>query len=102
MAQEVWEKARANNTRENFGDLAQQYSVEASSRSLRGEVKPIQKHGGQPLLEKEAFSLQPGELSGIVQVADKFVILRCDGYTEPVKVTFDEVRPMLFEDLREK
>ena len=56
-AQEVWEKARQNPTVKNFGDLAEQYSIEAGSRSLRGEVPPIQRHGGQPLLEKEAFSL---------------------------------------------
>ncbi len=102
LAQDVWEKARANNTTKSFGDLAEQYSVEASSRALRGEVKPIQKHGGQPGLEQEAFNLKPGELSGIVQVADKFVILRCEGFTEPVKVNFDEVKPMIYEDLLEK
>jgi parvulin-like peptidyl-prolyl isomerase len=102
LAQEVWEKARATNTSQFFGDLAEQYSVEASSRALRGEVKPIQRHGGQPGLEQEAFNLKPGELSGIVQVADKFVILRCEGFTEPVKVNFDEVKPMIYEDLLEK
>ena len=63
-AQEVWEKARENPTVKNFGDLAEQYSIEPGSRSLRGEVPPIQKNGGQPLLEQEAFSLKPGELSG--------------------------------------
>jgi parvulin-like peptidyl-prolyl isomerase len=102
LAQDVWEKARASNSSKSFGDLAEQYSVEASSRALRGEVKPIQKHGGQPGLEQEAFNLQPGELSGIIQVGDKFVILRCEGYTEPVKVDFEEVKPMIYEDLLEK
>jgi parvulin-like peptidyl-prolyl isomerase len=102
QAQDVWEKARANNTSQFFGELAEQYSVEASSRALRGEVKPIQKHGGQPGLEQEAFNLQPGELSGIIQVADKFVILRCEGFTEPVKVSFEEVRQMIYDDLVEK
>jgi parvulin-like peptidyl-prolyl isomerase len=102
QAQDVWEKARTNNTSQYFGDLAEQYSVEASSRALRGEVKPIQKHGGQPVLEQEAFGLKPGELSGIIQVGDKFVILRCEGFTEPVKVDFEEVKPMIYEDLQEK
>lgn len=102
QAQDVWEKARANNTTQYFGELAEQYSVEASSRALRGEVKPIQKHGGQPGLEQEAFNLKAGELSGIIQVADKFVILRCEGFTEPVKVNYEEVKPMLYEDLLEK
>jgi parvulin-like peptidyl-prolyl isomerase len=102
QAQEVWEKARANPDPKFFGDLAEQYSVEASSRALRGEVRPIQRHGGQPALEKEAFSLQPGELSSVVQVGDKYVILRCEGYTTPTKVNFQEVQDLIAQDLRDK
>ncbi|MBI3836362.1 MAG: peptidylprolyl isomerase [Planctomycetia bacterium] len=101
-AQEVWEKARDNPTVKNFGDLAEQYSMEATSRSLRGEVPPIQQHGGQPLLEKEAFSLKKGELSGVIQVGDTYVILLCEGRTEPVKTRFEEVKKFLYEDIHEK
>jgi parvulin-like peptidyl-prolyl isomerase len=101
-AQEVWEKARENPTVKNFGDLAEQYSIEAGSRSLRGEVPPIRKNGGQPLLEKEAFTLKPGELSGVVQVAGNYVILFCEGYTKPIKTTYEEVKDMLYRDIQEK
>lgn len=101
-AQECWEKARQNTTTEHFGDLAEQYSIEANSSILRGEVPPIQRHGGQPQLEQEAFSLQPGELSGIVQVGDKYVILFCEGYTRPTQVDFAEVRELIREDVHEK
>ena len=102
-AQEVWEKARDNSTVENFGALAEAYSIEAGSRALKGEVPPIQKHGGQPLLEKEAFALEEGELSGIIQTAgDNFVILLCEGRTKPVQVDFEEVREQLHEELYEK
>ena len=101
-AQEVWEKARDNPSIENFAKLAQQYSIDANSASLGGEVPPVQKHGGQPQLEREAFSLEPGELSGIVQVGDHFVVLLCEGYTEPIRVEFAEVKKQIQEDLREK
>lgn len=101
-AQEVWELARKNPTAEAFGDLAEKYSIEASSRSLRGEIPPIQRYGGQPQIEKEAFALQPGELSSIIQVGDKFVILFCEGYTEPTRFEFDEVRDLIYEDIYEK
>ena len=83
-AQQVFEMARKHNTSEYFGKLAAQYSVEPGSQALQGEVPPIRRHGGQPILEEEAFKLQPGELSGVIQVEDKFVILRCEGRTEPV------------------
>ena len=101
-AQEVWSLAREKRTAEYFGELAEQYSIEAGSRALKGKVPPIQRHGGQPLLEKEAFSLNPGDLSGIITVSDKFVILFCEGYTEPTKVRFEEVRDLMYEDLYDK
>ena len=101
-AQEVWQLARENPTAQTIGDLAEKYSVDPTSRTLRGEVPPIQRHGGQPALEREAFALAAGELSGVVQIADRFLVLFCEGYTEPVKVEFAEVRAELHDDIFEK
>lgn len=101
-ATEVWGLARNNPTREYFGELAEKYSVEAGSRSLRGEVPPIQKHGGQPVLEKVAFELKPGELSSIIQVGQNYVILLCEGRTDPEPVNLAEVREDIYKDVQEK
>jgi hypothetical protein len=101
-AQEVWDMARRQPTVENFSDLAEKYSIEGTSRSLKGEVPPIGKHSGQPELEKEAFSLKKGEISGVIQVGDKFVILYCKGYTKPLDIQFAEVRSLIEDDIREK
>ncbi|NIP86107.1 MAG: peptidylprolyl isomerase [Planctomycetales bacterium] len=101
-AQETWDLARRDPTVENFAKLAAQYSIDAASRALGGVVPPIQRHGGQPALEREAFALQPGQLSGVIQVADRFVILLCEEITQPVVVELDEVRNLLHQDLLEK
>lgn len=101
-AQEVWQKARDNDSMEFFGQLATHYSIEPTSKALQGEVPPIRMHGGQPQLEKEAFSLQPGQLSGIIQVGDKYIILKCEGRTEPVEVNMEEVKHLLTQDIYEK
>jgi len=101
-AQEVWQLARDNPTAEHFGMLAEQYSVDSVSRALRGEVPPLQRHGGQPKLEEEAFKMQPGEMSGIIQVDEAFVILFCEGYTKPRKIEFAEVRDLIRDDVYEK
>ena len=101
-AQEVWQMARRNPTPEAIGALAETYSVDPTTRSLRGEVPPIQRHGGQPTLEREVFALEPGELSGVVQVADRFMVIYCEGFTEPAEVAFDEVRDELYDDIFEK
>jgi parvulin-like peptidyl-prolyl isomerase len=101
-AQEVWAKARENPSMDFFGDLAEQYSIEPQSKSLRGEVPPIRKFGGQPQLEDVAFELSPNELSGIIQMGDKFVILKCEGRTEPVDIKPQDVHDVLYSDIFEK
>ncbi len=100
-AQKIWEMARGNPTDQFFGQLAAQYSVEPVSSSNFGKVPPLRKHGGQPAIEREAFKLKPGELSGIIATGDKYVILRCQGFTEPVVRDIEAVRDELVEDLNE-
>lgn len=101
-AMEVWGKARQNPSMEYFGDLAAEYSIEATSKSLKGEVPPIRKYGGQPQLEEAAFALAPGELSEVIQVGERFIILKCDGRTEPIEFRPEEVEHVLRQDIYEK
>jgi parvulin-like peptidyl-prolyl isomerase len=101
-AQEVWDKARRNPSVEFFGELAEQYSEEPQSKSLRGEIPPIGKNGGQKPVEDVAFQLADGQLSGIIQVGEKFVILRCEGRTKPENMDLDQVRNILKQDIFEK
>lgn len=103
LAQQVWEKAREQDTDEFFGELAYQYSIEPVSRNNFGRVPPIQKHGGRPQIEHEAFALKPGEMSGLIVVGDKWIILRCVGYTDPVVKQLDEtIHRELQKDIFEK
>jgi parvulin-like peptidyl-prolyl isomerase len=101
-AQEVWQKARDNPSLEFFGKLAEQYSIEPASRSNEGRVPPLRQYSGQPELEKEAFRLKPGEISGIVQLSDKFVIIYLEAFTKPVQVGRNEVKNLIYEDVHEK
>ena len=101
-AMEVWGMARENPSMEYFSDLAAEYSIEQTSKSLRGEVPPIRRFGGQPQLEEAAFKLQPGELSEVVQMGEQFVILKCEGRTEPIGVKPEDVEHVLRQDITEK
>jgi|GEM_PF-117524 len=101
-AQEVWERARSRPHAEYFGELARQYSMDAVSASMGGQIPPIRRFGGRPELEQQAFALSPGELSGIFQYEGKYVILFCEGLTDPVQVSKDEVRKDLHDDIYEK
>lgn len=101
-ATRVWKMAADNPTAEFFGQLAHEYSIEPASRNNFGQVPPIQKHGGRPELEKEAFSLKPGEISKVVQVGTFWVIMYCQGMTEPVVTEFDAVKEEVQKNIHEK
>jgi parvulin-like peptidyl-prolyl isomerase len=101
-AQKIWDSARKNPTVEHFADLAKAYTIEPGGKANEGEVPPIQRHGGETMLEDEAFSLKPKEISSIVQVGDKWVILFCEGRTKPVNVKYAEVEKLMYDDIRDK
>ncbi|HWB10507.1 MAG TPA: peptidylprolyl isomerase [Pirellulales bacterium] len=101
-AQKVWDMARKNPTVEHFADLAKHYTIEPGGKVNEGEIPPIQKHGSDPRLEEEAFSLKKNEVSGIMQVGDKWVILFCEGQTKPVSIKFKEVENLMRDDIRDK
>ncbi|MFK7766629.1 MAG: peptidylprolyl isomerase [Mariniblastus sp.] len=101
-ALKYWGMASSNPTAEFFGKLANQYSIEPASKANFGAVPPIRKHGGRPELEKEAFSLKSGELSKVVQVGEHWIILFCQGRTEPVVTDFDVVKDELYKNILEK
>ncbi len=94
--------ARGKSDDQFFGELAAQYSVEPASRSNNGKVPPIRRHGIGAALEKAAFDLKPGEISGIVEVNGQYVILRCQGFTTPIAADINAVRPELEKDLLER
>ena len=101
-AQEVWQMANRHRTEENFGDLAAEYSFDPDLRLGRGVLPPIARYWGQPVLEREAFSLKPGELSQIILVDDLLVILFCVGYIDPSPVKIEDVKVDLITDIFEK
>ncbi len=102
QAHVVWELANNNSTDYFFGELATQYSIEPVSRANAGKVPPIRRHGGQPVVEEEAFGLEKGELSGILAVGGKYIILRCLGQTVPVVEKMEDVRDELDKYLTER
>ncbi|TWT29482.1 peptidylprolyl isomerase [Blastopirellula retiformator] len=101
-AQEVWDMARKNPSEQFFGELARQYSIEPVSKNNDGQVPPIRRNGGQPKLEEEAFRLQPGELSSIINVGRQSLILKALGRTKPTITDINVVRDELIKDIHEK
>ncbi|MEM7477470.1 MAG: peptidylprolyl isomerase [Planctomycetota bacterium] len=101
-AEDVFREARNKKGEQQFGELAAKYSVEPISRSNFGKIPAIRRHSGNPTLEEAAFSLQPGEISGILVWKDQYAILYKQGETTPIVKEFEAVREELTREIRGK
>ncbi|MCA9126811.1 MAG: peptidylprolyl isomerase [Planctomycetales bacterium] len=101
-AQDVFRQARENLTEQAFGELAAKYSVDAVSRSNFGKIPALRRHGGRPTLEKEAFALEPGQISGVIAWGEQYAILYKQRETTPIVQDLEAVRPELAKEIREK
>lgn len=99
-AQEVHEKASRDP--DSFADLAAEVSVEPNSRALGGKIPHIRRHSGNPTLEQEAFKMRAGQISGIIQMDRHYVIIKCEGFTEPIVTDINQVKDQLFEQVKEE
>lgn len=100
-AQEVLDKVRAG---EDFGVVAWDYSDDPF-RIKGGDMGMIHKGRLDEDLEKVAFGLKSGEVSGLVRTIYGFHIIRVDGVYEPVQLSLDEVSQTIrakIEDERRK
>lgn len=84
-----------------FGDVAKDQSDDSDSASARGLIPPIGRNMGSPEIENAAFALKPGQISGIVQVANRFYILKCESIIGQKFVSSKEL-PQVQKQLRER
>ena len=100
-ANEVWEKARLKPT--EFNRLAREHSIDPTSRAMEGSVPPIARYSGSPEIEEVAFKLKDNEVSGIISIGfGRYVILKCEGFTEQKVEDVNEVKDQLLKDLTEE
>ena len=97
-ANEVWQKANLN--KDDFNRLAKEFSIEPNSKAMEGLVPPVARYAGNPELEEAAFKLKEGDISGIISVgSNRYVILKCEGFTEQKVQDPNEVRDIIYKDL---
>jgi len=72
LAEEVLAKAKAG---EDFSELAKQYS-DGPTKVRGGLLSPFSKGVMAPAFEKAAFALKKGEISGVVETAFGFHVIK--------------------------
>ena len=86
----------------DFAKLAEAKSEDPGSASKGGELGWIVKGQTVPEFEKAAFSLKPGETSGLVKTTYGYHIIQVEAH-EPAHVKpFDEVKAQLTTDLQKQ
>ncbi len=87
---------------DTFAAVAREKSIDVGSASVGGWVQPIRRCSGSPAFEAAAFGLTDGAISEVIQVADQFIVIKCQGHLPAADVNLAAVRPQLAEALREK
>ena len=99
-AQAGWDQLK--NNPDDFETLAAKLSIDPNSRALGGQIPPIPRFNGNEQLENAAFRLKKDEISGVIEVGpSRYVVLKCEGRTEPVVTDIDEVKSVLYDELKE-
>jgi foldase protein PrsA len=92
-ANQVWDECQRDP--DNFDALAQKYSADPNSRPLGGVVPAIRRHSmppNQKQIEQAIFKLRPGEISSVLQTEqNRYMIVKCEGHTDPVVTDIKDV-----------
>jgi len=102
-ANAIWEQCEANP--DDFDRLAREYSADPQTRPLGGVIPPIRRHGDNKQIEEQAFKLKVGEISPVIQLPDvenRYIILKCEGFTDPVVTDIKDVWEDLYAQLVEE
>jgi peptidyl-prolyl cis-trans isomerase D len=93
LAEKVLDQARSG---KDFAQLARRHSDDAASAVKGGELGYFTRGTMVPDFENVAFSLQPGQISDLVETSFGFHIIKCEGRIEagvkPLGDVMDEVR----------
>jgi peptidyl-prolyl cis-trans isomerase C len=85
---------------EDFAELATAYSEDPGSAKKGGDLGYFQKGKMVKPFEEAAFSLKPGQLSGIVETRFGYHIIKVEDYKESGTKTFDEVKDSIKAELQ--
>ncbi len=100
-AEEALRQAKATKNYQEFGILAEKLS-EDDYRVMMGDHKAVERSTMAPQLVQVLLSMQPGQVSDIVQVDQICTIVRLNKHIPAGKKKFDDVKVQLKAELEKK
>jgi parvulin-like peptidyl-prolyl isomerase len=100
-AEETLPKAKAAKTYEEFGLLAEKVS-EDDYRVMMGDHKLVDRTQIVPVVLDALLTLQPGQITGIIQVENICTIVRLNKHILAGKKKFEDVKEELVKQLEKK
>jgi peptidyl-prolyl cis-trans isomerase SurA len=97
-AEAVVPEAKAARTYDEFGILAEKKS-EDDYRVMMGDHKFVDRAKIAPAVVQTLLAMQPGQVSGLIQVDQAFTIVRLNKHVEAGKLSFDSVKDRLKKKL---
>ena len=83
---------------EDFETIARDYSEDASTR-VGGLLKPFARGVMSKAFEEEAFRLNPGDISGVIESKYGFHVIKVEEKNPSKLMTYEEARPMILKRL---
>ena len=98
-AEDALAQARATRSYEEFGLLAEKIS-EDDFRVNMGDHKAVNRDKLPPQVVTAALAMQPGQVSGLIQIENAFTIFRLNAHDLARKQSLDEVKADLKTELQ--
>jgi len=98
-AKDVWKKAKATKSYEEFGTLAEGTSDD-EWRVMMGDHGAIEEAKMPPPVAKIAFALKPGQVSDLIRAENSFCIVRVNNHDASKQQPFEQVRAQIKKNLQ--
>ncbi|MGO8796259.1 MAG: peptidylprolyl isomerase [Candidatus Sulfotelmatobacter sp.] len=98
-ADEALKQAKATNTYEQFGMLAEKISDD-DYRVMMGDHKKVERTKLPPDVVKVLLGMKDGEVTDVIPMGEAFTIIRLNGHIPAGETPFDEVKDSLQRELQ--
>lgn len=98
-AAEYLKQARATNSYQEFGLLAEKLS-EDDFRVNMGDHKTVERDKLPPQVVKTCLALKPSQVSSLIQIEEAYTIVRLNAHSLARKRSFDDVKASLRTDMQ--